>query len=152
MPRLTTTLRNARFAAAAFASFAVLALSLSSMGCHRVVVDDVRGPDGADWKRVSCNHMDKRCFREAAQMCPNGYYFAKTSSPAPEVIDAPHSAGHDGEDLQWSSGNRISSAPDPKSSNVKTLPPQETWGDGMYSRKGGTILVKCAEAKASASR
>jgi hypothetical protein len=36
--------------------------------------------------------------------------------------------------------------------NAKTLPPQERWGSGMYSRRGGTILVQCADARATASR
>jgi hypothetical protein len=30
------------------------------------------------------------------------------------------------------------------SMNAQTLPPQERWGSGMYSRHGGAILVRCA--------
>lgn len=50
------------------------ALALSTVACGRVHVDDARGPDGSnEWKSISCRHMDKRCFRTAAELCPNGY-------------------------------------------------------------------------------
>lgn len=102
--------------------------------CNRVRVDDVRGPDRTDWKRISCRHMDKRCYRAAAALCPNGYYFAKASrSPA-----APHASSS-------GAANHHARAPHPQAGvNATTLPPQERWGNGMYSRKGGAILVQCA--------
>ena len=134
----------------AFASFALIALS--SAACHRVVVDDVRGPDGGDWKRISCNHLDKRCFRTAAELCPNGYYFAKAEGPSPEVVVT--SRSHDGalETTETASDPKFTQPHPQTGVNVKTLPPQETWDSEMYSRKGGTILVQCADARASASR
>ena len=128
-------------------AFAFAALALSTVACGRVHVDDARGPDGSnDWKTISCRHMDKRCYRKAAEICPNGYYFARAAGPGPvtdvttdedgTVTSAPHAA-----------------APPPQAGvNAKTLPPQERWGSGMYSRHGGTILVQCADARATASR
>ena len=137
MPRLRPLL-----ATVFFAFFA-----LSGLACHRVVVDDVRGPDGADWKRISCRRMDKKCYSAAAQMCPNGYYFARAAGPAPAV--ATHD--EDGDEVAPASHARAS-GPSPQAGNVKTLPPQERWGSGMYSKHGGTILVQCAETRATASR
>jgi hypothetical protein len=117
-------------------------LALGSAACNRVRVDDVRGPDQTDWKRISCRRMDKKCYRAAAQLCPNGYYFAKAAS-------LPPTGGSDlGED--GAASGRAATAPHPKAGvNATTLPPQERWGDGMYSRRGGTILVQCAEVTAS---
>ena len=128
------------------AVFAVLALS--TVACGRVHVDDARGPDGSnEWKSISCRHMDKRCFRTAAELCPNGYYFARgagaISAPAAEAAS---------EDGVVTSGPRASAPPPQAGVNAKTLPPQERWGSGMYSRRGGTILVQCADARATASR
>ena len=126
------------------------ALALSTVACGRVHVDDARGPDGSnEWKSISCRHMDKRCFRTAAELCPNGYYFARgagaVSAPAPAADDT-------SEDAAVSSDARAA-APHPRAGvNARTLPPQERWGSGMYSRRGGTILVQCADAKATASR
>ena len=123
-------------------------LSLSAMACNRVHVDDVRGPDGADWKRLECRHMDERCYRVAQKMCPNGYYFARSAGPAPAVGPAVHH--HDENDGDDVSGPASSAAPHPQSGvNVKTLPPQEKWGRGMYSTHRGAILVQCAETTAS---
>ncbi len=113
--------------------FVVLA-AVSGMACNRVHVEDVRGPDGSDWAAVSCRHMDKKCFRAAAAMCPTGYYFANAAGPSrrEELAASPPVA------------------PQPRAGiNAQTLPPQERWDSGMYSRKGGTILVKCAAATAS---
>jgi hypothetical protein len=131
MPRLASVL----------ASVPVLAaLALSTMACNRVHVDDARGPDGSnEWKSISCRHMDKRCFRTAAELCPNGYYLARAAGRLPASAGSPGPAG-------------ASQAPSPQASNVTTLPPQERWGSGMYSRQGGTILVQCAEPRATASR
>ena len=131
----------------AFAFFALLALS--GLACHRVVVDDVRGPDGGDWKRISCRRMDKRCYREAAQLCPNGYYFATAAGPAPAAAPMNDEEAED----EASSPRGRSSAPHPQAGvNAKTLPPQERWSSGMYSRHGGSILVQCADTRATASR
>lgn len=127
---------------------AVLAvLALSTVACGRVHVDDARGPDGSnEWKSISCRHMDKRCFRTAAELCPNGYYFARGAGAisAPAAVES----GSEG-----SEGGVVAAAPPPQAGvNAKTLPPQERWGSGMYSRRGGTILVQCADARATASR
>ena len=117
-----------------FLGFALVALvALTGTACNRVHVEEVRGPDGGDWAAVSCRHMDKKCFRVAASMCPGGYYFANASGPTSE-----------GHVIASSSG------PQPNAGvNVKVLPPQERWSSGMYSKKGGTILVKCAPTTAS---
>jgi hypothetical protein len=83
--------------------------------------------------------MDKKCFRTAEQLCPNGYYFALAAGPLPAADESAPATS--------------SRAPQPQAGvNAKTLPPQERWGSGMYSRKGGTILVQCADARATASR
>ena len=128
---------------------AVLAvLALSTVACGRVHVDDARGPDGSnEWKSISCRHMDKRCFRTAAELCPNGYYFARGAGAI-----APPQAEVASEDGSVSSDPRASAAPPRAGVNAKTLPPQERWGSGMYSRHGGTILVQCADVRATASR
>lgn len=121
----------------AFALVAVL--GLSSVACNRVRVDDVRGPDATDWKRISCTRMDKKCFKAAELMCPNGYYFAKASgSPGGTIVET-----DEGEIVTTPGARRT--APHPQAGvNARTLPPQSTWGPGMYSRKRGTILVQCA--------
>jgi hypothetical protein len=119
----------------------VALVALSAMACNRVRVEDVRGPDGGEWVRISCKHMDKRCFRAAANICPSGYYFADSAGPAPvhtRTVDA------DGEETARASG------PQPRPGvNVKTLPPQERWSSRMYSKKSGAILVQCAATTAS---
>ncbi len=139
MPRL----RLSSFLAS---SFLFAALAFSTVACNRVHVDEVRGPDGSnEWKSISCRHMDKRCFRMAAELCPNGYYFARGAGPVP-VYTAQRNA--DGTPVA-----ATAVAPHPQAGvNAKTLPPQERWGDGMYSHRGGTILVQCADVKATASR
>lgn len=144
MPRLRPLLSF--FATASFA-----ALALSTAACNRVRVDDVRGPDGSDeWKSISCRRMDKRCFKTAAELCPDGYYFARAAGPMPVAaahVETDADADDEGD------GTTARPAPHPRAGvNAKTLPPQERWGSGMYSRKRGTILVRCAEARATASR
>lgn len=129
----------------AFACFALL--GVSGMACSRVKVDDVRGPDGGDWKKLSCSHMDKRCYQRAAALCPNGYYFAHAAGPAPAVAA---SAGVSDDDDSDASGSVRATAPHPQAgANTKTLPPQERWSSGMYSKKSGAILVQCADAVAT---
>lgn len=141
MPRL-----HPLFTIAAPAFFGLLALA--STGCNRVRVDDVRGPDGADWKRLECRHMDEKCYRTAERMCPNGDHFARAAGPAPAVGPAVHDASDPDDDDEASTAR--SSAPHPRAGmNAKTLPPREKWGRGMYSSKRGTILVQCAETTAS---
>jgi len=100
--------------------FVVSAVAFGSVmvGCgHKPVsVKSTRGPDGNnDWKQITCKRMDKRCFSAARAMCPNGYVFTD---------GRPNETG---------------------SSNVKTLPPQEQWGDRMYSKKPGKLLVRCTD-------
>jgi len=127
--------------------FALVALlGLSSAACNRVRVEDARGPDHTDWKRISCSRMDKKCFKAAAELCPNGYYFAKESGSVPAAADT-HAVhiDEDGEPVK-ASGAR------PAGTNVTTLPPQERWSNGMYSRKRGSILVQCAGATAKNDR
>jgi hypothetical protein len=147
MPRLRFLSGLSRYVAAA----SLAALALSPVACNRVRVDDARGPDGSnEWKSISCRHMDKRCFKTASELCPNGYYFARAAGPLPAAGAAPH-VDSDRDDDGDESVSRV--APHPKAGvNTKTLPPQERWGSGMYSRKRGTILVQCAEARTSASR
>jgi hypothetical protein len=129
------------FRLAAPALFGLFALS--TVACNRVRVDDVRGPDNTDWKRISCRRMDKKCYRAAARLCPNGYYFAKATGP---VRASTTYVDEDGTVI----GTSNQPAPHPRAGvNAKTLPPQERWGDGMYSRNGGTIIVQCAEITAS---
>ncbi|CAN5842554.1 hypothetical protein BH11MYX4_BH11MYX4_65950 [soil metagenome] len=119
------------------------AVALSSVACNRVRVEDVRGPDGGEWTRISCKHMDKRCFRVAASMCPSGYYFADSAGPAPA-----HARSVDADDEE----SVRAAAPAPRAGvNTKTLPPQERWSSRMYSKKSGAILVQCATATATAS-
>ena len=92
--------------------------------------------------------MDKKCFRTAAALCPNGYYFARSAGPLP-------GAARDTDDDDGASvaSRPTAAAPAPQAGvNTKTLPPQERWGSSMYTRKGGTILVQCADARATASR
>lgn len=122
-------------------------LGLSSVACNRIHVDDVRGPDATDWKRISCSRMDKKCFKAAAQLCPNGYYFAKASGTVPAAVDT--GVAHEDED----GTPAVASGPHLRAGvNVKTLPPQERWGDGMYSRNRGAILVQCAGTTAQNDR
>jgi hypothetical protein len=134
----------------ALLSFAVVAFAaLSSVACNRVRVEPVRGPDGSDeWQAISCRHMNKKCFSKAASLCPNGYYFARGAGPMP-------GASSEDEDGAVVASRSPSGglAPSPQAGvNTKTLPPQERWSSGMYTRKGGTILVQCADARATASR
>ena len=136
--------------ASSLAALAFGALALSTAACGRVRVDDARGPDGSnEWKSISCRHMDKRCYRKAAEICPNGYYFARAAG----AISAPVAAAEPGDEEANASTDPRAAAPPPRAGvNAKTLPPQERWGSGMYSRHGGTILVQCADARATASR
>lgn len=125
-------------------------LSAGSFGCNRVRVDDVRGPDGNDWKRVSCRHMDQRCFKTAAVMCPSGYYFTRADAPG-AVHEAPApAASSDSDDDGATASAPAAAAPPEVGKNAKPLPPQNQWDRGMYSHKRGTILVKCAAATARA--
>jgi hypothetical protein len=111
-------------------------VAFSAVACNRVKVQDVQGPDGGEWVRISCKHMDKRCFQVAANICPSGYYFADSAGPAPNR--AREVDGDDEESIR-------ASAPHPRVGvNAKTLPPQERWSSRMYSRKSGAILVQCA--------
>jgi hypothetical protein len=99
---------------------AVLALAffaLASVACTRVKVQDVRDADGRDWKAISCSRVNAKCFKAAQRMCPNGYVFTRE-------------------------GERAASG----DANVTTLPPQEEWRDGMYSKKPGKLLVRCASS------
>lgn len=130
-----------RLAAPAF----VALFALSTVACNRVRVDDVRGPDATDWKRISCRRMDKKCYRAAAQLCPNGYYFAKAAGP----VAAPTAYVDEDGDVLAAPSPRLPSPRPRVGVNAQQLPPQERWDAGMYSRKGGTILVQCAEAIAS---
>jgi hypothetical protein len=127
------------------------ALALSTVACGRVHVDNARGPDGSnEWKSISCRHMDKRCFRTAEQLCPNGYYFARGAGAIAPSPQAEEVASEDGAPV---SADPRASAPAPRAGvNAKTLPAQERWGSGMYTRRGGTILVQCADARTTASR
>lgn len=131
-----------RIAAPAF----VALFAVSTVACNRVRVDDVRGPDATDWKRISCRRMDKKCYRAAEQLCPNGYYFAKAAGPAP----ASATYVDDNGDAVATSSRAASRAPHPQVDvNAQRLPPQERWDSSMYSRRGGTILVQCAATTAS---
>ena len=126
----------------------VALVALSAVACNRVHVEPVRGPDGSnEWQAISCTHMDRKCFRTAAAICPNGYYFARGAGPRPGSAQA--SSDDDG----FARAATGPTAAAPKAGfNTRTLPPQERWGDSMYTRKGGTILVQCADARATASR
>jgi hypothetical protein len=108
--------RNARLRSvlvlSCFAFFGVTSLACGT----RVKVADVRGPDGGDWKKLSCSRMNEKCFKAAERMCPNGYVFAREHDPAPASADG----------------------------KVTTLPPQEEWGGEMYSKKPGKLLVRCS--------
>lgn len=122
-------------------------VALSAVACNRVRVEPVRGPDGSnEWQSISCTHMDKKCFRTAAAICPNGYYFARSAGPLPGSAHA--SSDEDG----FAHATTAPTAPSPQAGvNTRTLPPQERWGESMYTRKGGTILVQCADARANAT-
>ena len=121
----------------------VALIALAGTACNRVHVEDVRGPDGADWVRISCRRMDKKCFRAAANLCPSGYYFADSAGPAP--------AGARDVDADDEASVRASAPPPRVGVNAKTLPPQERWSSRMYSRKSGAILVQCAPATQSST-
>lgn len=122
-----------------------------TFACHRVRVDEVRGPDGGEWKRLQCKHMDQRCYKVAQQMCPNGYYFTYADAKGNVVrrhdgVTASGGASdRDGDGIaDDASDHAPPAAPAPQSGNVKVLPPQNQWGKDMYSWHKGTILVKCA--------
>jgi hypothetical protein len=116
-------------------------VALASVACNRVRVEEVRGPDGGEWTRIACKHMDQRCFKVAATICPGGYYFASSAGPAPA-----HAREVDADDEE----TVRATAPQPRAGvNAKTLPPQERWSPRMYSKKSGAILVQCATATAS---
>jgi hypothetical protein len=127
----------------------VALVALSAVACNRVRVEPVRGPDGSnEWQSISCTHMDKKCFRTAASLCPNGYYFARSAGPLPGAARA-----DEDDDGAASASRQVATAPSPQAGvNTRTLPPQERWDSSMYTRKRGTILVQCADARATASR
>jgi hypothetical protein len=122
----------------------VALFAVSTVACNRVRVDDVRGPDATDWKRISCRRMDKKCYSAAAKLCPDGYYFARAAGPAPASTSY---VDEDGEVVATS--RHAPSAHPQVGVNTRTLPPQERWSSSMYSRKGGTIIVQCAATTAS---
>ena len=126
----------------------VAVVALSAVACNRVHVEPVRGPDGSnEWQAISCTHMDRKCFRTAASLCPNGYYFARGAGARPGAAQA--SSDDDG----FARAASGPTAPAPQAGvNTRTLPPQERWGESMYTRKGGTILVQCADVRTTASR
>ena len=116
-------------------------LLAATVACNRVRVEDVKGPDGGDWVRISCRHMDRRCYQVASRMCPSGYYFAGSAGVAPVVRarEVSEDSDEDGEPTP------VTPAPTPQAGvNTTTLPPQESWSHDMYSRKSGAILVRCA--------
>jgi hypothetical protein len=99
--------------------------ALVGIGCTRVRVEDARGPGGTDWKLITCSRLNKKCYRAAQKMCPDGYYFARAE--------------------ETSTAATVSREPGPESGRAKvtTLPPQESWRGGMYSKKPGKLLVRC---------
>lgn len=117
-------------------SFAAFALgSLALLACNRARPPREAGPYGPDWALISCKHMDARCFKLAEARCPAGYYFTKVDDAAARpsaepVTDAKGSPGASSADA----------AP-------RRLPPQSEWGNEMYSRGRGSILVKCETAQ-----
>lgn len=122
-------------------NFVVLGLfGLLGLACNRVRVDGVRGPDGQDWQRISCKHMDPRCYQTAQRMCPNGYFMTyEGHAGEPRVGGVART--DDGAPIDGES----SAAPPPRAgANVTKLPPQSQWSHDMYSRSKGAILVKCA--------
>ncbi len=120
---------------------ATLVLGTMSFACNRVRVSEVRGPDGNDWKKISCRHLDSRCYRTAERMCPNGYYFAYADASGAPVREPPKAE----EQEPQASGV---AAPPERGKNTTDLPPRSEWGHDMYSWQRGTILVKCADATA----
>lgn len=124
-------------------TFVVLGLfGLSALACNRVRVDGVLGPDGQEWQRISCRHMDPRCYQTAQRMCPNGYFMTYE--------------GHAGEPLVGSAArtdegsvesDNTPAAPPRPGENVTKLPPQSQWSRDMYSRSKGAILVRCASGR-----
>jgi hypothetical protein len=137
MSRLRTFLVVALFGSMAFA-------------CNRVRVDDVRGPDGNEWKRISCRHMDPRCYNTAHRMCPNGYFMTYADAAGAPVREAPVAVTAEAsEEASTSESITPGAAPPPQvGKNAKELPPQNQWSHGMYSWSRGTILVKCADSVA----
>lgn len=114
-------------------SLVLLLLGVSAAalaGCHNhVTVQSASSADGGDgWKRISCARLDKKCFSVAKAICPEGYTFAKVAGrkPIPPMDEPLHAE-----------------PPSPVESRVLTLPPQERWSSAMYSRKPGTLLVRC---------
>ena len=64
--------------------------------------------------------------RSRAGSALNGYYFAKGVSP----VVAEHDTS---DDAMESAAKKQTTAPAPQAGvNARTLPPQETWGNGMY--------------------
>ena len=110
---------------------APLVVLLGLAGCHPVQVRETAGPDGSgDWKRISCPHLDRRCFATARSICPNGYVFTKEP-------------GRGATSAKRAKVEPATPAPEP-AANVTTLPPEETWSSDMYSNKPGTLVVRCA--------
>jgi hypothetical protein len=97
--------------------FAVMFLGVTTAACTHVHVDNAKGPDGGDWKQISCSRMNKKCFEEADRLCPSGYVFSR--------------------------GDEARKASQPA---VTTLPPREQWHDDMYSKKPGRLLVRCTSS------
>ena len=122
-------------------SFVTVAfLGTMAFACNRVRVDEVRGPDGNEWKRISCRHMDPRCYSTAQRMCPNGYFMTYADGEGPPAVSS--------EPASSTEATTPGAAPAPEvGRNVKQLPPQNQWSHGMYSWSRGTILVKCADAR-----
>lgn len=104
----------------------VAVLGSAALACTKVRVEEAKGPDGGHWRKITCSRLDQKCFKAAAKMCPNGYYFGRIGGGPPNA--APAAPG-----------------------SVTKLPPQEEWGKDMYSREPGALLVKCAEPTATAS-
>ena len=116
------------------------AILVATVACNRIHVEDVKGPDGGEWVRISCRHMDRRCYQTASRMCPSGFYFADSAGVAPTHT------------RKVSEDDAVASAPTPQAGvNTRTLPPQESWSGDMYSRKSGAILVRCATGEQTAS-
>lgn len=125
---------------------------VSTVACNRVRVEEVRGPDGSDeWVRISCRHMDAKCYRAAARVCPSGYYFARAATPgSSEPRSSRHVQAVEVDDVEDAPRAPLASGPAPgHGARVETLPPQERWSGELYSKKSGAILVRCA---ASADR
>ncbi|MBX3191439.1 MAG: hypothetical protein KF819_30875 [Labilithrix sp.] len=113
---------------------------IATAACHRVRVDDVRSSDGSEWKRLSCRHLDKHCYRTAQKLCPNGYYFTRNAS-----VHEPFS-GSSSDNRDYAEEPSAPRQGPPAGAAVRQLPPQEDWDRGMYSRERGAILIQCARA------